>query len=154
MEVDVSQATHEARILQRERARMSEESDAAIARTVYEQFFLDHGLRSGDDDAEIEYLRGHKVAVWREGDLKDLPPIHSSLPGQVGNRRQALSLEVDGTVWIEAAGYSRDYDLIHSGVSYSSFQVSDWYHDLYLAHYLINGEDYTSESSSADGHQE
>ena len=151
MEVDVPEATHEARILERERARMSEESNAAIARTIYEELPLAHGLRNGDD--EIEELRGHKVAVWREGDLKDLPPIHSSLPGQVGNRRQALSLEVDGAVWIEAAGYSRDYDLIHSGVSYSSFQVSDWYHDLYVAHYL-NSNDYTSESSSADDHQD
>ena len=76
----------------------------------------------------------------------------SSLPGQLGDRRQALSLEVDGTVWIEAEGYSGDYALIHSGVNYSSFQVSDWYHDLYVAHYL-NDEDYSSESSSADDHQ-
>ena len=111
-----------------------------------------HGLRNGDDDDEIEELRGHKVAVWKEGDLKDIPLIQSFSAGQVGDRRQASSLEVDGTVWIEAEGYSGDYDLIHSGVNYSSFQVSDWYHDLYVAHYL-NDEDYSSESSSADDHQ-
>ena len=38
-------------------------------------------------------------------------------------------------------------------MNYSSFQVSDWYHDLYVAHYL-NGDDYASESSSADDHQD
>ena len=70
----------------------------------------------------------------------------------MGDRRQASSLEVAGTVWIEAEGYSGDYDLIHSGMNYSSFQVSDWYHDLYVAHYL-NDEDYSSESSSADDNQ-
>ena len=152
MEVDVPEATHEARILERERARMSEESNAAIARTIYEELPLAHGLRNGDDDDEIEELRGHKVAVWKEGDLKDIPLIQSFSAGQVGDRRQASSLEVDGTVWIEAEGYSGDYDLIHSGMNYSSFQVSDWYHDLYVAHYL-NDEDYSSESSSADDHQ-
>ena len=123
-----------------------------IIRTVYEELPLAHGLRNGDDDDEIEELRGHKVAVWKEGDLKDIPLIQSFSAGQVGDRRQASSLEVDGTVWIEAEGYSGDYDLIHSGMNYSSFQVSDWYHDLYVAHYL-NDEDYSSESSSADDHQ-
>ena len=95
--------------------------------------------------------------MWKEGDLKDLPPLLPLLPhhpGQLGDSRQAQIIEVNDTIWIEAEGYSGDYDLIHSGVNYSSFQVSDWYHDLYVAHYLINGEDYTSESSSADGHQE
>ena len=117
--------------------------------SVYEECFLGDELRN-------ETFRGHKVAVWNEVDLKDPSPLHppiSEQSGQLADHRQASSLEDDGTIWIEALSYSGDYDLFQFGVSYYSFQVSNWYHDLDVAHYLV-GEDYTSESSNTGELQE